>query len=156
MATGQSVEFEFVDNAEIKRILVDYWGQAQAAFNASAYAATVVLCGGILEGLLAWALERKEADARKQFPHEFKRKDGSERPISEWDLTTLINVNKRMELIGETSERLLRAVQGFRNFIHPYNLIQRSARPDKRLAEISSNTVGEVVRSIKGRLGGMS
>ena len=148
------VDFDFVKDANIREILVGYWAQAQAAFGASAYAGVVVLCGGVLEGVLAYALTTKEDEARKNFPMEFKKKDGTEKLIPEWELTSLIKVTGKLKLIGETSERLLRAVQGFRNFIHPYNVIQRSARPDKRLADISLQTVGEVVRSVRGRLTG--
>lgn len=152
MASGEEVEFTFITDDKIRGILESYWTQAQAAFDASVYAGVVVLCGGVLEGLLAWALICKEDEVRKRFPTEFQKKDGAEKPISDWDLTKLINVADKLGVIGEASERLLRAVQGFRNFIHPYNVIQRSARPDKRLARISKDTVGEVVRSVKGRL----
>jgi hypothetical protein len=152
VSSAQDDEFSFVTDDKIRAVLKDYWSQAKTAFNATSYAGVVVLCGGVLEGLLAWALTSREDDAREKCPGEFQKKDGTQRPISDWDLTSLINVTKKLEIIGETSERLLRAVQGFRNFIHPYNVIQRSARPDKRLATISLETVGEVARSVQGRL----
>jgi hypothetical protein len=152
MASSQEVDFNFITDEVIKKVLEDYWDQAKAAYDAAAFAGVVVLCGGLLEGLLAWALTSKEHEAREKFANEFKYKDGTEKPISKWDLTSLIKVTKRLHLIGENSYRLLHAVQGFRNYIHPYNVVQGSARPDKRLATISLQTVGEVVRSVRGRL----
>lgn len=148
----QNIDFSFITDNKIKDILLDYWEQAKSAYKAEVYAGVVVLCGGILEGLLAWVLSTKETEAKQKFPQDFKNNDGTEKPIRQWDLTHLINDTRKLDLIGETSARLLRAVQGFRNFIHPYNAIQGSARPDKRLANISLETVKEVGRSIHGRL----
>lgn len=151
-AQRQGVNFSFVTDDRIKEVLEDYWDQAHAANRAGVYAAVVVLCGGVLEGLLAWAISTKEQEARKRFSDCFTYRDGGEKPISSWDLTPLIRVAKGLDLIGITSERLLRAVQDFRNFIHPCNVIKHSARPNERLANISLETVGEVVRSLKGRM----
>ncbi|MCI0528896.1 MAG: hypothetical protein L0Y56_15780 [Nitrospira sp.] len=148
----EEVNFSFVANGEIRGVLEDYWHQAQVANRAGVYAAVISLCGGVLEGLLAWAISLREEKARKGFPNYFKNRDGTENPISNWSLTPLINVARGLDLVGKTSERLLRAVQEFRNFIHPYNVLQQSARPDKRLANISLQTVGEVVRSLKRRM----
>jgi len=62
----QEVNFSFVTDDRIREVLEDYWRQAHAANKAGVYAAVVVLCGGVLEGLLAWAISRKEEEARKQ------------------------------------------------------------------------------------------
>ena len=148
----EEVNFSFVADGEIRDVLEDYWHQAQVANRAGVYVAVISLCGGVLEGLLAWAISLREDKARKKYSDYFKNRDGTENPISNWNLTPLINVASGLDLVGKTSERLLRAVQGFRNFIHPYNVLQQSARPDRRLANISIETVGEVVRSLKGKM----
>ena len=150
--TQEEINFSFITDVPLRELLEKYLHEGQVANNTGLFAAVVVLCGGVLEGLLAWAVTFKEEEARKRFSSYFKNPDGSEKPISAWALTQLIKVAEGLDLIGKTSSQLLRAVQNFRNFIHPYNVLQQSARPDKRLAIISLQTVGEVVRSLRERL----
>jgi hypothetical protein len=148
----KELSFSFVTEDSIREVIEDYWSQAQKAYKCGVFAGVVVLCGAVLEGLLAWAITCHEQEARKRFPKEFKQKDGTEKPISKWSLTPLIKVAKKLDLIGRASVRLLEVIQDFRNFIHPYNVVQQSARPDEGLAEISLRTVEEVHRSLTGRI----
>jgi hypothetical protein len=144
--------FNFITDESVRNVIEEYWSQARKGKDCEVFAGVVFLCGAVLEGLLAWAITCHEKEARRKFASEFKQKDGTEKPISKWGLTSLINVAKNLDLIGKTSVRLLEAVQDFRNFIHPYNVIQQSARPDERIAEISFNSVEEVRRSLIGRM----
>jgi len=146
------LSFNFIEDESVRKVIEEYWSQAQKANKCNVFAGTVFLCGAVLEGLLAWAISYKEDEARKRFPEEFKQRDGSDKHISKWGLTELIKISKKLILIGKTSGRLLEVVQEFRNFIHPYNVKSQSARPDEGLAEISLRTVGEVYRSLSGRL----
>jgi hypothetical protein len=146
------LSFIFITDESVRKIIEEYWFQAQKAKKCEVFAGVLVLCGAVLEGLLAWAITCHEQEARRRFPDEFKQKDGTDKPISKWGMTPLINAAKELELIGKTSVRLLGAVQDFRNFIHPYNLLQQSARPDEGLADISLRTVKEVCRSLTGRM----
>jgi hypothetical protein len=60
--------FSFVSDEIIRRILEDYWAQAQKAMECEVFAGVVVLCGAVLEGLLTWALICHEKEARDRFP----------------------------------------------------------------------------------------
>lgn len=144
--------FTLVSDEKVRKIIKDYWDQASISNKYGAYAGVVVLCGGVLEGLLAWAIMSHEEDARLRFPQKFKYKGGADKPISKWTLEPLIEVAKELNLIGDTSQHLLKALQTFRNFIHPYNVVSQSARPDERLANISLLAVEEVCRSLTGRM----
>jgi len=148
----EKLSFGFISDPQIRKVIEEYWSQAQSANESNVFAGVVFLCGAVLEGLLAWAITCVEQEARKRFPEEFKNKDGSEKPISKWGLTSLIKVARNLNLIGNTSFRLSNVLQDFRNFIHPYNLIKQSARPDEGLAQISLRTIKEVVRSLKSRM----
>lgn len=147
------LSFNFITDESVRNVIEEYWSQATKAKDCEVFAGAVFLCGAVLEGLLAWAVTCYEDEALRRFPEEFKHKDGkSNKSISQWGMTELIKVAKGLDLIGKTSVRLLGAVQDFRNFIHPYNVKQQSARPDKGLAEISLRTVEEVYRSLTGRI----
>jgi len=144
--------FKFISDSNIREIIEDYWNQALLCNEHEAYAAVIVLCGGILEGILAWGIIQHEKEAREICPNEFRNKDGSDKPVNKWSLTPLIKVANKIGIIGKTSNRLLNAAQDFRNFIHPYNVISQSARPNSGLADISIKTVQEVCRSLSGRI----
>lgn len=147
------LSFSFIKDESVRKVIEEYWSQAQKANECEVFAGAVFLCGAVLEGLLAWAVTYYEEEARTRFTDEFKQKDGkSNKPISQWGMTELIKVAKGLDLIGKTSIRLLGAVQDFRNFIHPYNVKQQSSRPDERIALISLKTVEEVTRSLIGRI----
>lgn len=150
------VDLSFVTDERVRKVLEAYSYEANRAYDAKVYAGVVVLCGGVLEGLLTWALTTREAEARQRFPKKFQTKEGKERPLSQWELEELITTGKELKLVSDTSERLLRVVQRFRNFIHPYNVVPQSARPDEHLATIAIEAVQEVVRSIRGRTTGSS
>jgi hypothetical protein len=70
-------------------------------------------------------------------------------PLHEWSLTSLIEVSSELGLVGKTAKQAAWALKDFRNFIHPYNLLQQSARPDPTLTECA---LAEITRSVKGRL----
>ena len=57
----------------------------------------------------------------------------------------------RWAWFSETSGRMLRVVQTVRNCIHPSSVVKRNARANERLANISLETVKEVLRSIRDR-----
>jgi atypical dual specificity phosphatase len=139
------IDLSFVADDDLRKLAEDYHRQAVASYKAQAYLGTLVACGGVLEGLLAWALLSKGEEAAQRYP---------EKPIEQWDLSKLIGVAKDVDLIGETAKTAAWAVKEFRNLIHPYNLIRghKSARPDEALALNALSAVMEITRSLGGRL----
>ncbi len=73
-------------------------------------------------------------------------------PIRQWSLAHLIEVSGELDLIGKTARQASWALKDFRNFIHPYNVLQQSARPDLALAMSSLAALAEIRRSLEGHL----
>lgn len=142
--------FEFVSDVALRNVLRDYYGQARKASEVESYIGVIVGCGSVVEGLLTWALLKREAEAQ-QSKRAQKNKDGQPVPIRQWNLTALIQVCVELELIGKTAEQASWALKDFRNFIHPYNVLQQSARPDQALALSSEAALAEILRSLAGR-----
>ena len=146
--TPFSVDFSFVEERPLRALLEDYHRQAVTAYQAQAYLGTLVACGGILEGLLTWALISKGI-------HNFETDKGLE-PVERADLSKLIDkaTQKNIGLLGDTANSAAWAVKDFRNFIHPYNLLRqrKSARADQSLALSALTAVNEIARSLKDRL----
>ncbi len=147
----EKLDFTFVQDQRLREVLEDYYSQGVKAYEVGSYLGTLVACGSVVEGLLTWALLQHKNAALNSSKAD-KNKQGQVRPLEEWNLTYLINVSAELKLIGKTANQASWAVKDFRNFIHPYNLLKQSARPDRSLAMSALGSVGEINRSLKGRL----
>lgn len=147
----EKFDFTFVQDQSVLKVLEDYWSQAQRAYDARAYLGALVACGSVVEGLLTWALLQRK-DAAERSPRASKDKNGQVMPLEKWNLSNLIDVSVELDLLGKTAKQASWAVKDFRNFIHPYNLLTQSARPDDALALSAVAAVKEIRRSLEGRL----
>jgi hypothetical protein len=148
---AQSVDFGFVGDEKVRLVLEDYHSQAAKAFEASSYLGAIVAFGAVVEGLLTWALLQREPEALKS-SKAGKDKQGKARPLQEWSLTNLIEVCVELDMIGKTASQASWALKDFRNFIHPYNVLKQSARPDQALATGAAAALTEIRRSLKGKI----
>ncbi len=145
------LDLEFVDDPDLRAVLEDYYLQTRHAARAGSYLGVIVGCGSIVEGLLTWALLKREDEAAKS-SRAPKDKQDQVVPVRHWLLTHLIDVSAELGVIGETAKKAAWALKDFRNFIHPYNLLQQSARPSPWLASSSLASLAEICRSLQGRL----
>ncbi len=52
----ENLDFGFVDNDDVRRVLEEYFRQTRASFDAESHLGAIVGCGAVVEGLLTWAL----------------------------------------------------------------------------------------------------
>lgn len=147
----QNLDFNFVEDERVRLVLQDYYTQALKASKAGSYLGAIVACGSVVEGLLTWALLQREEIALKS-PKACKDKQGQVRPLQEWNLSNLIDVSVELKLIGNTARQASWALKDFRNFIHPYNVLKQSARPDAALSMGAMGALIEIRRSLEGKL----
>jgi hypothetical protein len=145
------LDFAFVDADDVRMVIEEYYRQTQGASSAGCHLGVIVGCGSVVEGLLTWALLRKEKDALDS-GKACKDKQGKVKPLQEWNLSNLIDVSVELDLIGTTAKQASWALKDFRNFIHPYNVLQQSARPDQALAMSAVAALVEIRRSLQMRL----
>jgi hypothetical protein len=134
---------------KLRKILEQFHAEATEAYRAERYIAAVILCGGVLEGLLTFALTTRESDAKERLQKTVK---GSVRGIPQWHLEELIEVASDLGLVGKSAAQAAPAVRDFRNMIHPYRLLRRSEPRWDALAAIALAAVAEISRSLSGRL----
>lgn len=144
-------DFSYVEDPQLRETLREYWTQANSSLEAKAFLGTLVICGSIVEGLLTWALSLHN-DRAIRSKRACKNRSGEVLPLEDWNLTNLIEVCIEIDLIGKTAKDASWALKDFRNFIHPYNLLRQSARPDMPLAHSALAAVQEINRSLRGRL----
>jgi hypothetical protein len=147
----QSLDFSLMGDERVRLLVEDYFAQATKAFKARSYLGAIVGYGAVVEGLLTWALLQKEKEALRS-SRAAKDKEGNPKPLQEWDITKLIEVSVELNLIGPTASKASWALKDFRNFIHPFNVLKQSARPDRTLATNAGSALAEILRSLKGRL----
>jgi hypothetical protein len=142
--------FGFVNDPSLVRVLDEYYRQTQKAAEAESSLGVVVGCGSVVEGMLTWALLQKQDEAVNS--GKAPRKQGKVPPIEQWGLAHLIDVGVDLNIIGKTAKQASWALKDFRNFIHPYNALQQSARPDPALAMSALAALAEITRSLEGRV----
>ena len=144
------VDFSWVADPKLRDILQQFHTEAVDAYGAKRHVAAVVLSGAVLEGMLTFALMKRESEAKQAFQTRTGRRS---RAISEWRLEELVEVASRLGLIGETAARAAPAVRDFRNMIHPHRLLRRSQPRWDALAALALAAVAEISRSLSGRIG---
>ncbi len=148
----QKLDFRFVKDDQVRLVLEEYYDQARKASKAEAHLGAIVACGSVVEGLLTWALLQREEKAL-QSKKACKDKAGTvKQQLAEWNLSNLIDVSVELELIGKTAKGGSWALKDFRNFIHPYNVLEQSARPDIAIAMNAISALMEIRRSLEGNL----
>ena len=144
-APDLSIDFAFVDDERLRPLLEEYHRQALASFNHALFAATVVLCGGVLEGVVTWGIQRR---MREKSDSSSSDVNG----VATLRLEQLIDRAAKLELLGRSATQASWAVKDFRNYIHPYKALKGSSRPDAALAINALSAAAEIVRSLRGRI----
>lgn len=96
-------DFWFVTNPALRERLAADWHEAQDVYHVRAWKSCVILCGGILEALLADALER----------------DGQQGRRGACALSSLTEAAAARALLGPEPTRLTPALASFAVLIHP-------------------------------------
>lgn len=98
--------------------------------------------------MLTFALKRRETEAKSLY----RQLRNLSRSPSEWSLEDMIEVARRMALIGEGPAKAANAVRDFRNLIHPDKLLRRSQPRWPGLAKMALGAVVDVSASLSGRI----
>ncbi len=109
---------KLVSDAGLVRVLSNRWIEANLAFEAGAYLATVILLGSVLEGVLLDKVEQNPAQANNT-PKCPKDKSGRPLAFKDWKLQNLIEVCHDCGWLKKEYKDFSHVVRDYRNFIHP-------------------------------------
>jgi hypothetical protein len=129
------------DDVPLRRILDADWKEANQNFKAKAWKSCVLLCGGIIEGLLLWQLERAQRVVATNTSADI-RYDGEM-------LSGVIRKSKEQGLIGQDVEFLMEWARIFRNIIHPGNQRRERRTPVKNHAELALKLAQVISESVR-------
>jgi hypothetical protein len=105
---------------------------------------TVVLAGGIIEGLLTdrLLLDVPKASSASSAPKKNQN-------ISTWRFVDLINVAVEIRIVGKGAEKLSHSVREYRNLVHPHKELKEGLEADKQEAKIALQVLHLVDRDLR-------
>lgn len=123
--------------------------EARTAMGASAYLATVLLCGSVLEAVLLGAAQ-KEPARFNQATASPKAADGSVKRFHEWSLAQFIDAASEIGLLKPDVKKFGHGLRDFRNYIHPYEQMASGFTPDQHTAKVCFQVLKAALASVAG------
>jgi hypothetical protein len=135
-------------DAQLCKNLKNRWKEMEACAMSSAYLASIILLGSILEGLLLAKLQSdiKKAMTSTKAPKD--KKTSSTKPIGEWTLQEYITVAIEIGLAPSSVEKHLHELRDSRNLVHPNKQITNGICADEHLYRISREITETIIDSM--------
>lgn len=110
---------------------------------------TIILSGGILEGVLR-AIAEAHPKAFNSAPSCPKDKTtGKPIHFRDWSFASLINVAAEVGFLNEGTKKFDQALREFRNYVHPYEQVSQNFPPDLSTARLCFQTMKESILHIQ-------
>lgn len=119
----QEFDFGFIQDEEIKKLLIKDWIELQKAFKNELYKSTIILCGTILESILIDTLSKIEEKAKGNYYQKYlegKDKGNKSPEIEKWQFYQLIEISKEQGIISIDVSKLSHTIRDYRNLIHQW------------------------------------
>src|SRR5258706_5668292 len=144
----QKIDVAFMaDDLQLQIILEQDWHEAHGLMRVKAWKSCVLLCGGIIEGLLLWQLEafqRRNSIKREGVVPDI-RYDGE-------NLSGVLRRSKELGLVAEDELFLMDWARVYRNIIHPGNQRREARSVEKSHAELALKLVLVVTDNVRKRM----
>jgi hypothetical protein len=131
--------FWFIKEPKLKKLIETDWEEIQRVYRVDAWKSTILLCGGVLEGILINELSEKEADAKDAYLRIRNNKEPQE--LNRWQLIDLVDITKELDLFPTGAFHLTHAVREYRNLIHPGKQLREDIEVTEEQAAIVFNAV---------------
>lgn len=135
-------------NSDVSKVLIERIDEVRKCINAEASLAAVVLAGSTIEGVL---LDCGLKNSAKFLASSNKpiRSDGSNIPINQWNLDSLIKVAHDIGIVDKNVNNFSNQLRNFRNYIHPNKQASEGFSPDKRTAAISLQVLMACIENLQ-------
>ena len=140
------IEFDFINDKHLRKILASDWTEAQLVHKANARKSCIILCGGILEGMLLDSLNQKEKEAKSKYKLIFNLKKAPQ--LFRWGLNELVSVAEELEILSQDSMHLSHVVRGYRNLIHPGLQLRKQMEISVEESNVAYNAVKICIREL--------
>ncbi len=141
-------DLDFIQDPVLRDQLASDWDEVKRVREVKAWKSCVILCGGILEGMLLDVLTRDEPQAKAAY-HKLKTK--SPLDLNSWDLVDLVDVAKDLGLLSKGVVHLGHGLREFRNLVHPGKQIREKVSLTEQEADIAFRVVQVCLREFSSK-----
>ena len=135
----QGIDFSFIRNEPLRRLLLDYFEEIAASYEHDLYKAVVVFSRAIVEALVVDALGKIEDEAKIDYA-EIRRKNPKD--IDFWDMPTLVEVAaKNHILVTDPIVHLCLSQNRYRNTVHVYSQLRDPREITRETAQLAILTL---------------
>lgn len=143
-------DFDFVSDLALRKILTDDFIETQRAFAVSAFKASAILAGGLIEGMLLDTLRKPEIVKRDKYQSAVAKFPKVEDEIN-WDkvgLSHLLAAARDLDLIDDAAGRMAEGARDFRDTVHPNAELRQKIRAKLEEAELLLALVKLIYRQL--------
>lgn len=133
-------------DTKLKEILEDRIKELERGFLSESPLSILFLTGSTLEGLLFGYAKKhpKNFNSSKAAP----KKNGKTLAFNEWTLESFINASKEIGLIEDDVKKFSQIIQGYRNYIHPYEQLKNDFKPTLQTAKLCVETLITIIEQL--------
>jgi hypothetical protein len=134
-----------VPDAKMQTILINRWQECVKCVTVGAPLSSVVMMGGMLEGLLlARVNQLKDKGPVFKAANAPKDKAGNPLKLNEWGLKNYLDVAHELAWISKTTKDIGEVVRDYRNYIHP----QKEHSHGVSISADDARTLWEIAKSV--------
>jgi hypothetical protein len=141
----------FVRDPRLREILYSDWQETQRAFGAAAWKSTVILCGGLVEGLLVDALGR---DVRAREFYVLRSGETHVPGLDRWPFDARVRVAQRLGALSFDMAVRCQELCSRRNLVHPSVAARIQVTATKEVAADAWAILCECQRELQARYEG--
>ncbi len=141
--------FAFVVNESLREVLTQDWGEAHRILHIGAWKACIMLCGGILEGMLLTLAQRIPDNDLGDIARQLKLRNV---PLDERGLSDLQRICEHVQFLDPERTHLSQFIRSYRNLIHPGLQSRKKVTVRREEALIATNAVRSIARTIAERI----
>ena len=144
--------FDFIEDANLKNILIRDFLELEVCKNRNLSKSALVLCGSIIEALLMDQIfkDNNSSESQRIFNDIVRQKKPERIDLSpeKWWFAEIINVCEKLEIIGSESVREVWKLNDYRQIIHPMYEIREKKNITPELAQISYNVLVLIIKDL--------
>ena len=141
----QNASLEFVREDTLRSYLLADLQELSKVYGVGAWKSCVILCGGVLEGLLLSHLLLRERDAGEA-ARILRLKGGN---LIDWRLADMVSVAEKLGSLSKGTMHLGHALREFRNLVHPGKQLGDQVLISEGEANVAMETVQIVIRAFE-------
>lgn len=148
IAEADELRFEFVENEDLQRVLISDWNEMGRVLAVKAHKSCVILCGGMIEGMLL-SIVRKLPEIELQNAMRESRVRNVE--LQDMGIAELLKICDGKRLIDAQRLHLGQFVRLYRNQIHPGSASEQHESVGENEAKIAVLAVKSIAVALTQR-----